>query len=160
MGTAERSRSATGGEAAGRRSGPGWRVAVLDEEPSSRVRLVNVAAQVGMKVSIADRPSRIAAARIRQTRCDAVLLAMDSLDGVALEPLTRVGCPVVVCSDDAGPDMVSAAQGIGAMAFLVKPIRTEQLVPTLALAIARFESRSTCVGPWPSARSSSGPRGT
>jgi response regulator NasT len=113
-------------------------VAVLDPGAASRARLVSTAAEVGVEVGIAGPPRPEVVPRIRQTRCDAVLLGLEAPDESALPIAAEVRCPVVLCSENTGADMVSAARRLGAMAFLVKPIRGEQLVPTLALAIARF----------------------
>ena len=122
-----------------RHHGRRWRVAVLDPHAASRARLVGTAAEVGVEVGVAGLPRPDVVPLIRQTGCDVVLLGLDVPDGSTLPIATEVGCPVVLCSENTGGDMVSAAQRIGAMAFLVKPIRTEQIVPTLALAVSRFK---------------------
>jgi two-component system, response regulator PdtaR len=120
--------------------GPGrrWRVAVLDPHAASRARLVSTVAEVGVEVTVAGLPGQDVVPLIRQTGSDAVLLALGVPDDSTLLIASEIGCPVVLCSENAGADMVSAAQRSGAMAFLVKPLRTEQIVPTLALAISRF----------------------
>jgi response regulator NasT len=67
-----------------------------------------------------------------------VLLGLEVPDPPPLPLAVEVGCPFVLCTENTGVDMVSAAQRLGAMAFLVRPIRAEQIVPTLALAVSRF----------------------
>jgi response regulator NasT len=118
-------------------------VAVLDADAPSRARLVSTAAVVGVEIGVAGLPRPDVGPLIRQTGCDAVLLGLDVPDDLTLRLPTEDGCPVVLCSENTGPDMVSTAQQIGAMAFLVKPIRTEQIVPTLALAISRYRERQS-----------------
>jgi AmiR/NasT family two-component response regulator len=115
-----------------------WRIAVLDTHASERLRLTSGATDLGVDVGVAGclRPDVLPL--IRSMHCDAVLLAMDVPDPEALWVLRDVRRPVVLCSGDASPDMVGIAQRLGAMAFLLKPIRTEQIAPTISLAIVRF----------------------
>jgi AmiR/NasT family two-component response regulator len=118
-----------------------WRVAVLDTDRASRTRLASLAAEAGVEVGLAGAPRADVEPLLQHTRCDAILLGLDLL-GESAPPLgSGPGYPVVVCSGDTSLDMVSIAQRIGAMAFLVRPIRREQIVPTLALAVSRFEER-------------------
>jgi AmiR/NasT family two-component response regulator len=115
-----------------------WRIAVLDTHASARLRLTRGATDLGVDVAVAGclRPDVLPL--IWSTHCDAVLLAMDVPDPEALWVLREVRRPVVLCTGDPSPDMVGLAQRLGAMAFLLKPIRTEQIAPTVSLAIARF----------------------
>jgi AmiR/NasT family two-component response regulator len=128
-------------EAARREPGQRWRIAVLDAHPSTRTRLVSDGAPVGVDVGVASRLRPDVVPLIRHTRCDAVVLVMDVPDPEAVPLLTELECPVVLCSEDTSPHVVHIAQRLGAMAFLVKPIRAEQLAPTISLAIARFRER-------------------
>ena len=115
-----------------------WRVAVLDTQASSRTRLIAAAREGGVDISVAGVPRPDIVALIRQTRCDAVLLSPDEPDAATPTLGAELSRPVVLCSEDTSSATVRAAQHIGAMAFLVKPIRPDQVVPTLALAITRF----------------------
>src|SRR5262245_66519873 len=59
------------------------------------------------------------------------------LKNIRLTP--AIDCPLLLCSSKTGPETAIVAQKIGAMAFLLKPIRPEQLVPTLAIATSLFQ---------------------
>jgi response regulator NasT len=48
-------------------------------------------------------------------------------------------CPVILLTSHTDQETVEGAKGSGVMAFLVKPLRPEELGPTLALAVSRFE---------------------
>jgi AmiR/NasT family two-component response regulator len=115
-----------------------WRIAIFDAPTSAPLRLTRGAIDLGVEVGVAGclRPDILPL--IRSTHCDAVLLAMDVPDPGALRMLRDVGCPMVLCSGDPSSDMVGVAQSLGAMAFLLKPVRAEQIAPTVSLAIARF----------------------
>src|SRR5262245_42732295 len=116
-----------------------WRVAVLDPHGASHARLVGAAADGGVEVRVAGVPGPDVVPLIRKTDCDAVFIVLGVYDDLLPEFAIEIGRPVVVCSEDTTADMVRRAMRIGAMAFLVEPIRAEQIVPTLALAITRFE---------------------
>jgi DNA-binding NarL/FixJ family response regulator len=111
-----------------------FRIAVLDTQAASREQLVTAVAEIGIEVCVEGPLRQNVVALIHRTGCDAALLGMDNPDGAAVRLMPEIDCPVVLCSKNTGPDMVIAAQKIGAMAFLVQPIRPEQVVPTLALA--------------------------
>jgi response regulator NasT len=114
------------------------RVAVLDPHPFSRLRLATMATNAGLEVGVAAAPGDDAVALVVDTRCDAVLLAAAepaSLSGGLAAQLDRA---VLVCSENTSPEMVRAADGMGAMGFLLKPVQAAQLAPALTIAVARF----------------------
>jgi len=115
-----------------------FRIAVLDTQFESRTQLINTVAEIGIEICMEGPLRPHVAALIHQTGCDAALLGLD--DPVAAEiPLApEIDCPLVLCSANTGPDIVIAAQKLGAMAFLMKPIRPEQVIPTLTLATSLF----------------------
>ena len=119
------------------RIGP-FRIAVLDTQAASREQLVTTVAEIGIEVCVEGPLRQNVVALIPRTGCDAALLGMEDPDGAAVRLMPEIDCPVVLCSKNTGPDMVIAAQRIGAMAFLVQPIRPEQVMPTLALATSLF----------------------
>lgn len=114
------------------------RVAVLDTQAESREQLVSAVAAVGIEVCLEGplRPNIVVL--IHQTACDAALVGMDDPAGPPIRLAPDIKCPLVLCSENTGPAMVIAAHKMGAMAFLVKPIRREQIVPTLTLATSIF----------------------
>jgi len=115
-----------------------FRVAVLDAQVESRTRLVNTVAETGIEVCVEGPLRQNVAVLIHQTGCDAALLGIDDPSGAEIPLAPEIDCPLVLCSANTGSDMVVAAQKLGAMAFLVKPIRPEQVMATLALATSLF----------------------
>jgi len=119
------------------------RIAVLETQPASREQLVSTIAEVGIEVCIEGPLRENVVALIGRTGCDAALVGIDAADATEIELTPTLDCPLVLCSGNAGPETILAAQKIGAMAFLLKPIRPEQLKPTLEIATSVFrEARS------------------
>lgn len=119
-----------------------WRVAVLDADSPSRARLTDVAKAAGATVCVSGVPRPDIASLILQTACDVVLLGIDVPEPRSLQLAATIQCPVVLCSGDASSSMIAKAQRVKAMAFLVRPIRPDQLGPTIAVAVARFQEQS------------------
>jgi AmiR/NasT family two-component response regulator len=75
-------------------------------------------------------------------RPDAAVIAVGLRDGAGIEAAAeierRCPCPVVVLTSHADRDVIERVRRAGAMAYLVKPLRPEELAPALELAIARF----------------------
>jgi len=115
-----------------------FRIAVIETRTASREQLVSTVAEVGIEVCVEGPLRHDVVALIPQTGCDAALVGMDEPDGAEIRLTTAIDCPLVLCSKNTGPDMVIAAQKMHAMAFLVKPMRPELLLPTLALATSLF----------------------
>src|SRR5262245_55634406 len=101
-----------------------FRVAILDTQLESRTQLVNTVAEIGIEVCVEGPLRQNMAALVHQTGCDAALLGIDDPAGAEIPLAPEIDCPLVLCSANTGSDMVVAAQQFGAMAFLVKPIRT------------------------------------
>jgi two-component system, response regulator PdtaR len=60
-------------------------------------------------------------------------------DGVeAAAEVVAAGTPVVLFSSHTDPALLARAREAGVMAFLLKPLRPDELAPTLDLAVARF----------------------
>ena len=125
-------------EIARQRTPPRLRIAVLDPHPFSRLRLATMATSAGLEVGVAAAPGDDAVALIVDTRCDAVLLAAPEPASLSGKLGVQLDCAVVVCSENTSTEMVRAADGFGAMGFLLKPVQAAQLAPALAIAVARF----------------------
>jgi AmiR/NasT family two-component response regulator len=115
-----------------------FRIAVLETQPASLEQLVSTVAEVGIEVCVKGPLRRNVVALIGQTGCDAALVGIDAADATDIQLTPDIDCPLVLCSGETGPDTVIAAQKIGAMAFLLKPVRREQVMPTLAIAASLF----------------------
>src|SRR5262245_23262877 len=114
------------------------RIAVLDTQAASRERLVSAVAEVGIEVCVEGPLRQNVVALVYRTACDAALVGMDSPTDADAWLGPESTCPLVLCSENTEPAMIVAAQKIGAMAFLVRPIRPAQVRPTLALATSLF----------------------
>jgi response regulator NasT len=114
------------------------RIAVLDPHPFSRLRLATMATSAGLEVGVAAAPGDDAVALVVDTRCDAVLLAATEPASLSGGLGAQLDCAVVVCSENTSTEMVRAADGFGAMGFLLKPVQAAQLAPALVIAVARF----------------------
>jgi AmiR/NasT family two-component response regulator len=118
-----------------------FRVAVLERDATSRARLVATVEAAGVEVGVAATPRPEFVPLIRQTDYDVVFLGLDAPEANTLALATAIPCPLVLCSLDTSPEMIGYARQMDAMAFLVRPIRAEQIAPTIALAVARFRDR-------------------
>ena len=116
-------------------------MAVLDPDTTSRARVSGLLTEVGLQVGVAGPARSDVLSLVRRTGCHAVLLVADGEASLAPQLAVDLECPMVLCSAETGPGMVRLAQRLGAMAFLVEPIRREEIAPTLGLAIARFRER-------------------
>lgn len=121
---------------------PRWRVAVLEGDTASRASLRAAVEDAGGTVAL-EAPLRLDAVDLmRQTRPDVLIMA-PSLSGPrepALMPriTATLDCPAVLYTRDTGSAVVKHANRAGVMGFLLKPLRTAELAPTLDLALARF----------------------
>jgi AmiR/NasT family two-component response regulator len=118
-----------------------WRAAVLDRNSVLRARLVGIARQGGVNVCVAAEPGPEAVEQIARAGCDVVLLGLESSDPEPLALAVAVPCPIVLFSGEASSTVMRAAHRVKAMAFLVRPIRPDQLELTIALAVGRFQDQ-------------------
>ena len=75
-------------------------------------------------------------------RPDVLLLAVGLPDGdgvdAAKQVMTALPCPIVLLTSHADTEVASRAVDAGVLAFLVKPLRAEELGPALDVAVSRF----------------------
>jgi response regulator NasT len=119
-----------------------WRIGVLDSNPRSRAEVSRLIESGGATV-VVDAPARSGSAELlRRLAPDAVVLAAedamrdgDPLGGVLPPDLPT---PVVLVSGRATATALGWARIAGMMGMLLRPLRPEELRPTLEIAIARF----------------------
>ena len=121
---------------------PRWRIVVIDDHAPSRA-LVRAAVAVADGAVVAETDTAAAGIElVAQERPDVAVIAvgLPDRDGIAAaaEIERRCPCPVVVLTSHADRRLIERARQAGAMAYLVKPLRSEELAPALELAIARF----------------------
>lgn len=124
-----------------RRERPRWRVGVLDSDERSRGELSRLIEARGGLVVI-DSPVRADSVDLlRRMEPDAVVLAADdgAGDPAGERPLPMdLSTAVVLLASPASARTLRSARAAGVMGVLLRPLRAQDLAPTLELAIARF----------------------
>jgi two-component system, response regulator PdtaR len=123
-------------------TGPRWRIVVIDDHAPSRALVAATVTALGGAV-IAEADTIAAGVEIvARVQPDVAVLAVGLPDGDGVDAaaaiMQRAPCPIVVLSSRAEDPVVQRARLAGAMAYLVKPLRPEELGPAIELAIARF----------------------
>jgi response regulator NasT len=82
-----------------------------------------------------------ATALVARCQPDVAIFAVGLPDGDGVEAaravMDRFPCPIVLLTSRTDPSVVERASAAGIMGFLLKPLRHEELGPTLDLAVAR-----------------------
>jgi AmiR/NasT family two-component response regulator len=121
---------------------PRWRIVVIDDHVPSRTLVRAAVAEAGGAVVAEADTAGSGVELVAQEQPDAAVIAVGLPDGdgidAAAEIERRCPCPVVVLTSHADRDVIERARRAGAMAYLVKPLRVEELAPAVELAIARF----------------------
>jgi two-component system, response regulator PdtaR len=127
-------------------SGARWRIVVIDDHARSRALVAATIAAGGGAVVAEAETAAGSVELVERLRPDAVVLAvgLPDRDGVevAQQIMEQAPCPVVLLTSRAERAVIERARGAGAMAYLVKPLRPEELAPAIELAIARFAELS------------------
>ena len=121
---------------------PYWRVLIIDDHAASRAALAEaVTAQGGQVVGNGSRAEDVLRL-VDKHRPDVVVLAVGLPDGdgvqAAREVMTVAPCPVVLVTSHTDAPVVARAVDAGVLGFLAKPLRAEDLGPTLDVAVHRF----------------------
>ena len=121
---------------------PRWRVVVVDDHIPSKVAVAEAVECVGGAIVGDGASAAEAPALVERCRPDVVILAVGLPDGdgvdAAHEVMTRAPCPIVLLTSRTDAAVIERARAAGVMAFLLKPLRAEELGPALDLAVARF----------------------
>lgn len=119
------------------------RVVVAEDEALIRLDLTSLLEDAGYEVVAAVTDGQAAIEAVEELRPDLVLMdvAMPVLDGVtAAARITEQRlCPVVMVTAYSQVELVERAADAGAMGYLVKPVSPTSLLPSIEVAIARFE---------------------
>ncbi|MEN6495844.1 MAG: response regulator [Thermoguttaceae bacterium] len=119
------------------------RIAVADDESDMRDYLATILPRLGHQVTVVARNGRDLVDQCRHAHPDLLIAdikmpGMDGIDAVAEicrdEPL-----PVILVSAYHDPELIQRAEANHVLAYLVKPIKQDDLVPAIAIAIRRFE---------------------
>lgn len=119
-----------------------WRIGVLDSDARSRAEVSRLIESRGATVVIDSPPRSESVALVCRLEPDAVILAAEDAvrdrgprGGLLSGDLPA---PVVLVSGPATAGALGRARVAGVMGVLLRPLRPDELRPTLEIAIARF----------------------
>ena len=120
------------------------RVLIVDDESLIRMDLRDIIESCGHEVVAEGTNGVEALALCKKHKPDIILMdvKMPELDGI--EAARQIGfhheAPVVLLTSYSQQDLIDKARDSGVYGYLIKPIREEQLVPTLEMALGRYKS--------------------
>lgn len=126
---------------------PGLRVLVAEDEALIRLDLVEMLREEGYEVvgEAGDGAEAVRLARELQPGLVMMDIKMPGTDG--LEAASTIAseriAPVVMLTAFSQRDLVESARDAGAMAYLVKPFSSTDVVPAIELAASRFREVAT-----------------
>jgi len=119
-----------------------WRVLIVDDHAQSRAAVAEAVGLQGCTVVGNGSRAEDAVRLVDKHRPDVLLLAVGLPDGdgvdAAKQVMTALPCPIVLLTSHADTEVASRAVDAGVLAFLVKPLRAEELGPALDVAVSRF----------------------
>jgi AmiR/NasT family two-component response regulator len=118
------------------------RVLVAEDEGLIRMDIVQTLTEAGYEVvaEAADGESALQLAAEHQPDVAVLDVKMPKLDGIsAAEKLAELKIPVVMLTAFSQQDLVTRASEAGAMAYVVKPFKPEDLLPAITIALSRHE---------------------
>lgn len=119
------------------------RIAVADDEPDMRDYFKKCLTRLGHQVVAVAETGRELVEQCRALHPDLVItdIRMPDLDGIdaAVQIYRDCPIPVILVSAFHDPDLIERAEADHIMGYLVKPIKQVDLVPTMALAMKRFD---------------------
>ncbi len=119
------------------------RIVIIDDSLNSRAALGEALERRGFEVAAKGASGFDAISLARELRPDVVFLAvgLPEMDGLsaAAQILEAHPLPIIILSSQLNPELIQRAKEVGVMAYMVKPLREEELLPTIELAVSRFE---------------------
>ncbi|MFQ5464725.1 MAG: ANTAR domain-containing response regulator [Thermodesulfobacteriota bacterium] len=122
-------------------------IAIIDDDPTQRSVLKALVEDAGYRVVAEGADGSVALGICKDSRPDAVIMdvRMPGMDGITAAGVLARLCPVPVvlltANDD--PETVRRATEAGVMAYLIKPVRAEELSPAIELACGRHAEFET-----------------
>jgi response regulator NasT len=119
------------------------RIAIADDEPDMRDYFQEVLPRLGHTVVALAQNGRELVELCRATGPDLVItdIKMPEMDGI--EAATKIYeerlVPVILVSAHHDADLIARAETDHIMGYLVKPIKQQDLKPSIAIAVHRFE---------------------
>jgi response regulator NasT len=119
------------------------RIAVADDEPRMREFYQHVLPTLGHEVVCIAQNGKELIEGCRASRPDLVIsdIKMPDMDGItAADELYREApIPVILVTGHDDPDLLARASATHILAYLVKPIKSQDLQPAIIIAVRRFE---------------------
>ena len=119
-----------------------WTVVIVDDHAPSRAATAEAVSSQGGQVLGNGSRAEDALRLIDAHRPDVLICAvgLPETDGVEItrRVMAAAACPVVLLTSHTDPAVSARAIEAGALGFLVKPLRAEELGPALDLAVSRF----------------------
>ena len=119
------------------------KVLVIDDHEPSRKHLVKILTEGRYEVAGEGASGKLAMAMAKNAAPDVILMAvgLSDIDGIeaARDMMRSQPLPVVLITSHYDPATIERAKQAGVMGYLVKPLRGEELSPTIELAITRFQ---------------------
>jgi response regulator NasT len=123
-----------------------WKVAIVDDHERSRAALRAAIWAAGGEVAIEATRRADTLSAVTKASPDVAVIAVGLADGdgvdAAAEVVAKARCPVVLFTSRTSIELVQRAREAGVIAFLLKPLRAAEVVPTLEIAIARFRENA------------------
>lgn len=121
----------------------GLKIIIADDEALIRLDLREMLTEAGHTVLGEASDGEEAVELARRLKPDLVIMdvKMPKMDGITAAGIITVQhiAPVLLLTAYSQQDVVERANSSGVMAYLVKPVREEQLFATMQVAIARFK---------------------
>ena len=118
------------------------RVLVVDDHLSSRAFLVSALRERGFEVVGEGVSGESAFLLAKATTPHVILMAvgLPDMDGIstARAIMEERPLPIILLTSHYDAETIERAKAAGVMAYLIKPLREEELLPTIELAISRF----------------------
>lgn len=119
------------------------RVLVIDDHEPSRTRLSVILRECEYEVVGEGATGKSAVVFAHTKNPDVILMAvgLPDIDGIqaAEEIIQSKPLPIVLITSHYDTETIERAKGAGVMGCLVKPLRAEELRPTIELALSRFQ---------------------
>jgi len=120
------------------------RVLIVDDESLIRMDLRDIIESCGHEVVAEGTNGVEALALCKKHKPDIILMDVKMLELDGIEAARQIGfhheAPVVLLTSYSQQDLIDKARDSGVYGYLIKPVREEQLVPTLEMALGRYKS--------------------
>ena len=118
------------------------RVLVIDDHLSSKTFLLKALTERGFEVVGEGTTGKGALGLAKAAAPDVILMAVGlaDMDGIraAQAIMEESPFPVILLTSHYDAETIERTKGSGVMAYLIKPLREEELLPAIELAISRF----------------------